>query len=131
VNLRSPSVHLVHASLLAVAIAGTIPYGWHTAGSLALGGGIQVLNLRLLERSVRLMIGTSVEQGTRGRLTVHVAAALRLLLLVTAVGWVLTQTPVEPLPFGAGLMLVLPALAWHGLRESRVAAEIPDARQER
>ena len=125
---HSSSVHRFHAFLLAVAIAGTIPYGWHTAGSLALGGGIQVLNLCLLERSVRLMIGASVERGTRGRLAVHAAALLRLLLVVTAVGWILTQTPVEPLPFGAGLLLVLPALAWHGLREARA---VPEARQER
>ncbi len=117
-NLHSRSVHMLHALLLALAIAGTIPYGWHTAGSLALGGGIQVLNLRLLERSVRLMIGASLERGTRARLAVHAAALLRLLLLVAAVGWTLTQTPVEPLPFGAGLLLVLPALAWYGLREA-------------
>ncbi len=115
-NPRSSSIHAVHALLVAVAIAGAIPYGWHTAGSLALGGVIQVLNLRLLERSVRLMIGTSVEAGTRAGLVVHGAAALRLLLFFAVIAWVLTQTRVEPLAFGTGLLLVLPALSWHALR---------------
>jgi hypothetical protein len=115
-NLRSSSIHGLHALLLAVAVAGAIPYGWHAAGSLALGGVIQVLNLRLLERSVRLIIGTSVEGGRGTGLVVHAAAALRLLLFFAAVAWVLTQTRVEPLAFGAGLLLVLPALTWHTLR---------------
>ncbi len=114
----SPSLHAIHAALLAVALAGSIPYGWSATASLALGGGIQVLNLRALERSVRLMLASTVESGSRARLAAHAASGLRLLLLLALLSWVLIATPVHPLPFATGLLLVVPALGLYGFKVS-------------
>jgi len=121
VSASSPSLHLIHGALLAVAIAGSIPYGWSATASLALGGGLQVLNLRALERSVRLMLASTVESGSRARLAVHAVSGLRLLLLLALLSWVLVATPVRPLPFGIGLLLVVPALGLYGFNLSRRA----------
>ncbi len=120
-SAASPSLHAIHAALLAVALAGSIPYGWSATASLALGGGIQVLNLRALERSVRLMLASTVESGSRARLAAHAASGLRLLLLLALLSWVLIATPVHPLPFATGLLLVVPALGLYGFKVSRRA----------
>lgn len=117
-----PSLHAIHLGLLAVALAGSIPYGWSATASLALGGGIQVLNLRALERSVRLMVASTVESGSRARVAAHAASGLRLLLLLALLAWVMVATPVAPLPFGIGLLLVVPALAWYGISQARHAS---------
>lgn len=120
-SASSPSLHAIHGALFAVALAGAIPYGWSATASLALGGGIQVLNLRALERSVRLMLASTVESGSRARLAAHAASGLRLLLLLALLSWVLIATPVLPLPFGIGLLLVVPALGLYGFSASRRA----------
>ncbi len=120
-SASSPSLHAIHAVLLVVALAGSIPYGWSATASLALGGGIQVLNLRALERSVRLMLASTVESGSRARLAAHAVSGLRLLLLLALLSWVLIATPVRPLAFGIGLLLVVPALGLYGYKVSRRA----------
>ncbi len=120
-SASSPSLHAIHGALLAVALAGSIPYGWSATASLALGGGIQVLNLRALERSVRLMLASTVESGSRARLAAHAVSGLRLLLLLALLSWVLIATPVRPLAFGIGLLLAVPALGLYGFRVSRRA----------
>ncbi len=120
-SASSPSLHAIHAALLAVALAGSIPYGWSATASLALGGGIQVLNLRALERSVRLMLASTVESGSRARLAAHAVSGLRLLLLLALLSWVLIATPVRPLAFAIGLLLVVPALGLYGFKVSRRA----------
>ena len=120
-SASSPSLHAIHAALLVVALAGSIPYGWSATASLALGGGIQVLNLRALERSVRLMLASTVESGSRARLAAHAVSGLRLLLLLALLSWVLIATPVRPLAFGIGLLLAVPALGLYGFRVSRRA----------
>lgn len=120
-STSAASLHAIHLGLLAVALAGSIPYGWSATASLALGGGIQVLNLRALERSVRLMLASTVESGSRARLAAHAVSGLRLLLLLALLSWVLIATPVRPLAFGIGLLLVVPALGLYGFRVSRRA----------
>jgi hypothetical protein len=121
VSACGPSLHAIHLGLLAVALAGSILYGWSAVASLALGGGIQALNLRALERSVRLMVASTVESGSRAKLAAHAASGLRLLLLLALLTWVMVATPVAPLPFSIGLLLVVPALAWFGFNQVRQA----------
>ena len=106
---RNPSLQAKHTLLLAVAIAGAIPYGWHAVWSLALAGGIQVVNLAVLEGSVRLVIG-----GKVARPAAQLALFLRLLLLCAAVYVLLGHSGVAPLPFTVGLLAVVPAALWHG-----------------
>lgn len=107
---RSASLHAKHLLVLALAIAGAIPYGFHAVWSLAAGGGIQVLNLTVLERSVRALLGAGAVAPAAQMLL-----ALRLLLLFAAVSFVLFRTDVQPLAFLIGLLAVVPALIWHGL----------------
>jgi len=84
----------------------------HAAGSLLAGGGIQALNLKALELSVRLVLGVSTPRlGAAG----VAAIVLRTLLFFLAVFWVFVAAPVHVLGFGAGLVLVVPASIWHGL----------------
>jgi ATP synthase I chain len=98
-----------HALLLLLAIAGAIPYGCHAVLSLALGGGIQVLNLAVLERSVRPVLA--------GQASGLVTAALfaRLLLVLLGVSFALTFDGVARVPFLLGLSALVPAAAWYGL----------------
>ena len=114
-RVRSASLQAKHAALLAVAIAGAIPYGWHAVWSLALAGGIQVLNLAVLERSVRLVVA---EHGSAP--AARLFLLLRLLIVMGAVLLALGPLEVARGPFLAGLLLVVPATFWHGL--SRVNA---------
>ena len=109
-KLRSASLHAKHLLVLALAIAGAIPYGFHAVGSLAAGGGIQVLNLTVLERSVRALLGAGAAAPAA-----QLLLALRLVLFFTAIAFVLFATDVQPLAFLAGLLVVVPALIWHGL----------------
>jgi len=109
VNLRSASLQAVHAGLLALALAGAIPYGWHAVWSLALAGGIQVLNLAVLERSVRLVVA---EHGSAP--TARMFFMLRLVFVMGAVLLALGPLGVARVPFVIGLLLVIPAVFWHG-----------------
>lgn len=83
----------------------------HAAGSLLAGGGIQVLNLKTLERSVRLVLGRSGGPGSVGAAIV----VARTALLLAAVLWVLVAVPVHVPGFAVGLFLAVPASIWHGL----------------
>jgi hypothetical protein len=82
----------------------------HAAGSLLAGGGIQVLNLKALERSVRLVLGYSGGSAASGSVTV----VARTLLFFLGVFWVLAATPVHAPGFAVGLLLAVPASIWHG-----------------
>ena len=109
-----------HALLLALAIIAGIPYGWRAVGSLALGGGVQIVNLRALERSVAAMLGLAAS-GRRGAVTALLQ--LRLLLFLAAVGVILVATPVAPLAFVLGLLTAVPAVVWHGIASARAGRE--------
>ena len=116
-NLRSASLQARHALVLLLAIAGAIPYGCHAVLSLAVGGGIQVLNLAVMERSVRAALA-----GQAGGL----AAAflfLRLVAVLLAVGLVLTRGGVAPVPFLAGLFALIPAVVWYGIDKAAERSE--------
>ncbi len=113
---RNISLHQKHACVLALAIAIAIPYGWRAAGSVALGGGMQIVNLRALERSVSAMLGLAASGRGAG---IGALLQLRLLLLLAAVGVVLFATPVQPLAFGLGLTSLVPTVVWHGLTSAR------------
>jgi hypothetical protein len=101
-----------NASVLALALLGSIPYGWRAAASVAVGGGVQAVNLAGLERSVRLLARLAVE-GRGG--PAQILLASRFLILVGSVGLVLYALPVEPLAFAIGLSTAVPAVLWHGL----------------
>lgn len=106
------SLHAKNFLILALALGGAVPFGWRAVASLSLGGGIQIVNLRGLERSVTGML----QQAAEGRGGVLQALlTLRLLLLLGLVGLVLLKLPVQPIAFAVGLSTVVPALIWHGL----------------
>jgi hypothetical protein len=84
----------------------------HAAGSLLAGGGIQALNLKALERSVRRVLGL---KGTKPGGAGVVAVVVRTALLFAVVFWVLAATPVHAPAFAVGLLLAVPASIWHGL----------------
>ncbi len=107
---RPVSLHTKNAMVLALFLGAVAPFGWTALISVAIGGGMQLVNLRGLERSVGGMLRTSGVGGLlRGLL------ALRLLLLLGLVGMVLLTLPVQPLAFALGLSIVVPAVLWHGL----------------
>jgi len=107
---RSASLQAKHALVLALAIGGAIPYGCHAVWSLALAGGIQVVNLAVLQGSVRLVIA-----GRAPRPAAQLVLFLRLLLVLCAVYLALGPLGAAPLWFAAGLFAVVPAALWHGL----------------
>jgi hypothetical protein len=84
----------------------------HAAGSLLAGGGIQALNLKALERSVRLVLGRGEARPGVGGVMVVVS---RTLLFFAVVFWVLAATSVHVPAFAVGLLLVIPASIWYGL----------------
>jgi len=110
VKRRSASLHAKYMIVLVLAFAGAISYGFHAAWSLALGGGIGLLNLTVLERSVRAVL--SLQSSAPAAQLVLV---LRTAVLLAAVAYVLSATPALPVPFLAGLLAIVPALLWHGL----------------
>ena len=106
------SVHAKNGLILALALGVALPFGWRVVASVLLGGGIQVVNLRGLERSVGGMLHLAA--GGRGG-AFQALLSLRLLLLLGLVGIILLTLPVEPIAFAVGLSTVVPAVLWHGL----------------
>ena len=105
------SIHARNALVLAGGLLGAAPLGWHVVASLALGGGMQVVNLRGLERSVRGMLGLAAQGQTYGA---RALVAVRWALFLGAVVLALTTLPLEPIAFLVGLSTVVPAVIWHG-----------------
>lgn len=102
------------AVVLALALSGSIPYGWAALWSCALGGGIQVLSLYTLERNLQILGAPAVSAGG-----LRLLLAFRFLLAVALVGLALTLLGVDPIPFAVGLGTVIPAVLWHGLDVAR------------
>lgn len=75
------------------------------------------MNLGVLERSVRAVLSTGGGAGNAATL-LQLSLVLRTVLFFTAVIYVLTFTPVQPLAFLAGLLAVVPAVLWHGLTQA-------------
>ncbi len=111
----SPTLHRRHAGCLALALLCAMPYGWPAVFSLAVGGGIQVVNLIGLERSVQSLAALAVAErgGAAQGLLV-----LRFLGVIAAVGLALWKLPIDPLWFALGLSALVPAVIWHGLATS-------------
>jgi ATP synthase I subunit len=107
-SIRSASLQARHGLLLLLAITGAIPYGCHAVLSLAVGGGIQVLNLAVLQRSVRVALA-----GQSGGLA-RVLMLSRLLLVLGTVALLLANRAVAPVPLLVGLSLLIPAAIWFG-----------------
>jgi hypothetical protein len=116
VTRRSASLQAKHAFLLALAIGGAIPYGCHAVWSLALAGGIQVLNVAVTTRSVRLVLAEP-GAGQAARLVFM----LRLLAVLTAIVLCVGPLGAKPVPFAVGLLMIVPAALWHGLSQAREA----------
>lgn len=121
-----------HFAVLAVALLASFPYGWRASASLLLGGGIQVVNLKALERSVASLLGLAASaspgaEPSRGlRLAGALLLQLRWALLLGLVAAVLLLLPVEPIPLLVGLSTAAAAALWHGFHVSR--ASLPGGR---
>ena len=108
--------------VLLVAFVASFPYGWRASTSIALGGGIQVVNLKALERCVAWLLGlASAGRPLSGaaRLGAGLLVQLRWLILVTAVAVILFLLPVEPIAFLVGLSTAALAVLWHGFVTAR------------
>ena len=113
---RSASLQAKHAFLLALAIGGAIPYGCHAVWSLALAGGIQLLNVAVTTRSVRLVLA---EPGA-GQ-AARIVFMLRLLTVLAAIALCIGPLGAQPAPFVVGLLVIVPAALWHGLSRASEA----------
>ena len=110
------SVHAKNAAVLGIVLLGSIPYGPTAVMSAGLGGAIQMVNLKLLERNVSWMLGLA-GRGQAG--AAQALVAVRLLGSLGLVGAVLLSVPVSPLAFALGLSTVVPAVLWHGVATAR------------
>jgi hypothetical protein len=104
-----------------VALALIALIGWATGfgkgalASVALGSGMQAVNLFWLERSVRGWL----QHAATGQGGAPQRAALRLLALLASVAAVLVLLPVQPIGFLVGISSAVPAVLWFGLANAR------------
>jgi hypothetical protein len=118
------SVHAKNGLILALALMGAMPYGVPAVWSVAVGGGIQVVNLRGLERAVAWLVHVGPERPTA---FLQLVLAARFAAVVAAAGVVLWTLPVEPIAFAVGLSTVVPAVIWHGLATAPAEREEGEA----
>ncbi len=107
-----------------VAFVASFPYGWRAGASVALGGGIQVVNLKALERCVAWLLGLASGGGplsVGARLGAGLLVQLRWLILAAAVAAILLTLPVEPIAFLVGLSTAALAALWHGFATARLS----------
>lgn len=107
------SLHAKNAALSALLLALSVPFGSAVAIGVALGAAVQVVNLHLLERTVRHLLGLAAAGRPGG---VQALVMLRFAGLMGACAVVLLTLPVHPLGFAAGFSAAVPALCWHGLQ---------------
>jgi hypothetical protein len=120
VRLSLRSIHAKNALILALASAGAMTYGVPAVCSVAVGGGIQVVNLRGLERAVGWLV--SHAPARPGGLAQLVLGG-RFVAVLAAVGAALWLLPIEPIPFVVGLSTSVPAVIWHGLSTAALERE--------
>jgi len=82
------------------------------AVSVALGGALQILNLRLLHKSVAWMLGSADAGHSR---PVQALIGLRFVAVMATCVVILVTLPVDALGFTLGFSSVVPAAVWHGL----------------
>jgi hypothetical protein len=104
--------------LVALAAALAAPFGSQIFASVAVGGVMQIVNLRALERSVAALLGLAQSGSSLGR----VLLAGRWLLFLTAVALVIGLSSLNPIALIIGLSTSVPAVLWHGLEEARLGA---------
>ena len=109
------TLHAKNALLFALALLASLPFGAPIVLGVALGGALQLVNLRLLERSVAHRLGLA----SPGQVAVQVLIALRFVALMAACATILIVLRVDPLAFVAGFSVSVPALIWHGLASAR------------
>jgi hypothetical protein len=107
-----------NALLVAVATAIAAPFGSQVVASVAVGGVMQIVNLRALERSVAALLGMAQSGSSLGRALI----AGRWLLFLSAVAFVLSRSSLHPIALILGLSTSVPAVLWHGLEEARLGA---------
>jgi hypothetical protein len=112
------TLHAKNALIFALVMTAALPFGPRVALGVALGGSLQLLNLRLLERSVAYMLGLA-GAGQGG--AVQALIGLRFVALMGACAYVLIALPVDPLGFAIGFSVTVPAVLWHGLMSAREA----------
>ena len=110
------SIHAKNLVVLLVALLAATLCGWNALASLALGGGIQIVNLRALERGVAAMLTRAAAGQTSGA---RALLSLRWLLTLGLVALTLLTLPVDPIAFSIGLSTLVPAVIWHGLSSAR------------
>ena len=117
-----PTLPQKHFFVLAVAFVASFPYGWRASASVALGGGIQVVNLKALERSVASLLGLASGRplGRGLRLGATLLLQARWLILLGVVAAVLITLPVNPIALLVGLSTAAAAVLWHGFAVSRL-----------
>ncbi len=107
------TLHAKHLLVLGIALCASIPYGWRAVASVGLGGGIQIVNLRVLERGVAAMFSASAQNRPAG--LTRVLFGLRWAAFLAVIALALLSLPLAPIAFAAGLSCVVPTVIWHGL----------------
>lgn len=110
--IQTRSLHVRNALALATLLGMSLFVGASFAVSVALGGALQILNLRLLEKSVGWMLGSGGAGQTR---PVQALIALRFVAVMATCVAILVALPVDALWFALGFSSVVPAAVWHGL----------------
>ena len=109
------SLHTRHACIAVALVGGAAMFGTSALASVALGSGMQAVNLFWLERSVQGWL----QQAADGHAGVAQQAALRLIALLASVGAVLLWLPVDTIAFTVGISSAVPAVLWHGWVRAR------------
>lgn len=115
---RILSLQAKNTLLVALATAMAVPFGSQMVASVAVGGVMQIVNLRALERSVAALLGLAQGGSSLGRVLI----AGRWVLFLTAVALVISLTSLHPVALIVGLSTSVPAVLWHGLEEARLGA---------
>ena len=112
---RLASLHAKHAVVALALIGAAAVFGKGALASVALGSGMQAVNLFWLERSVQGWLQhAAVGQGGMSQ-----RATLRLLALLASVAAVLATLPIEPVGFLVGISSAVPAVLWYGWADAR------------
>jgi len=114
------SLQAKNALLATLAMAVAVPFGSQVVASVAVGGVMQILNLRGLERSVALLLGLAQSGSSLGR----VLLAGRWVLFLAAVALVIALSSLHPVGLIVGLSTSVPAVLWHGLEEARLGTAV-------
>ena len=106
------TLHRKNALVAAGLLVASMPFGPAVVAGVALGCAVQVVNLRLLERSVWLLLGLA---GAGQGAGVQALVALRFVAVMAVCAAILIAVGVHPVGFAAGFSSAVPAVLWHGL----------------